>query len=50
MDLFTKCATSFYNARILYNCTERGNSDDSCSQNSYPIGYYVISGCGTPAY
>ena len=30
--------------------TIEGNSDNSCRQNNYPIGYYEILGFGTPAY
>lgn len=35
------------NGRIY---TIKGNSGDSCRQNSYPVGYYEIYGYGTPAY
>lgn len=30
--------------------TIEGNSDDSCKENSYPIGYFEIYGYGVPAY
>lgn len=30
--------------------TVEENSGDSVRQNSYPIGYYEILGCGAPAY
>ena len=38
------------NIKDLPIATIEGNSNDSCQENSYPLGHYEILGYGVPSY